>query len=527
MIDRAIFEGDCLVFQNGIMATELKNDGHLNYQFIPNEELTDNQIQNALETNYQLDFCYSTEDITHHEGLYDFEQLDPDEIFQMIGSKGYENNKEESKARTNLLMQYALRTLMPNSNMDEVMPSSIDNASLYIHTPEGIRDRHPYITLLIMLVGLQHAYPMDISLMTREDEHKELIRIKESRLNVVNNEVKNPPNINMIRMKILAKKREHLIVCTHNRTKREVFEPQGKTIYHLNQLPKITEYNKDYMGRHLMVFRVDNYYKYSTHSGEKKELDFISSYAHNDAFKSACIRNLLKNVKVDVPLPKTVKDDTKAMIHGYKDVYHFIHHRIRPNIGSPLCIELDHLYQLYQMDDATNATNYTPKRMSKKEFKDELSYMGKNVHVIKRLDISSVEEINDALDVNKRLHQDTSVMAKERAQFKEIYNSLIQERQSRLHEFYKQVIDYDKGQIHLSKVSRTRKTVVVIIPENNYFNGKYINDDDIKELKRSIRSNKKAFLKLQLKDFSENIEHIKNEDYESLSLGINPKTFDK
>ena len=163
---------------------------------------------------------------------------------------------------------------------------------------------------------------------------------------------------------------------------------------------------------------------------------------------------------------------------------------------------------------------------NKTNFKKALMKVRNGVYELKGLDHSNVDTINRLLYVYGALFEDYHMNLNQNSINNPIVKSFMDfcdERSQRLNRFYNQVIKIVNKEIKLYEVSRSRTTMIAIIPDNEIY------DDTISanQLVDIVKSQKNGFLESALKE-DKNVELIRKNQIERLPFFMRntiPKSF--
>ena len=507
------FNENAIFVKNGVIKLTFNKDGSVAHQFIHKNQMSNRAMMYHYATNYRLSVVYdpNVKDVFNDNEID--EPVTPDYIFGALGQRGYENDEDEAKARANLIMQYTLKVLMPHKDVGTVRDSF-----LYFYNASN-SGKSTFMNMLSNIVGNRHTTNLQTDDLSNQKGFG-LINIKDKRLVLVDEANSSNQKIKAERIKMIATKDE-LEVDVKGKDYQK-FTPTAEMIFASNHQPKFDDESGG-TERRLLAFQLENGY-----NGQEglKDMSFIKhDYIQKDTFQSACIRWVLNHVNVDQPVPKSVTNDTLSIINSEDDVQVFIKNRMRQVIDEPLFIAIDHLYELYRLDTMAKSGN-DKKVRNKTNFKKALMKVRNGVYELKGLDHSNVDTINRLLYVYGALFEDYHMNLNQNSINNPIVKSFMDfcdERSQRLNRFYNQVIKIVNKEIKLYEVSRSRTTMIAIIPDNEIY------DDTISanQLVDIVKSQKNGFLESALKE-DKNVELIRKNQIERLPFFMRntiPKSF--
>ncbi|MBL3399596.1 hypothetical protein I6I27_10705 (plasmid) [Staphylococcus pasteuri] len=505
------FKKNCLFFKNGLIDLTYNDDGSINHQFIHKNELTRQQLMFEYATNYRLNLNYNPQAKTVFDDNKVKEPVTPDYIFGALGLRGFEHDEDEAKARANLLMQYTLKILLPFDD-----PEIVNDTFLYFYNASN-SGKSTYMNLMYNIISAQST----VSLQPKDFSSKEsfgLVNVKDKRLVLIDEATDGHHKIETENIKKITTKEP---IDANEKNKSYVsFKPTAEMVFASNYEPV---FNDESGGteRRLLAFQLDN--GYNGLDG-RHDLTFIRKVLiKQPEFQSACIKWILDNVNLNQEIPKSVKDDALDLISQEDDVQMFIKKRIQNVIDEPLFIHIDHLYELYRLENFAKGRKANAIR-NKSNFKKALVKIRKGVYQIKRLDHSSLDAINKTLYIQGVLFENyynnlnnNDLTNNTHVKFKDF----CEERKQLLNDFYKQTIEVTNKTLSLSLVSRKRSTMIAILPNSEVYDTA-VSESDLNDI---AKEQKNAFLKSVLSN-DNTIEKIKTNDFSKLPFPINNKVSD-
>lgn len=506
------FRHHAIFFKNGILLLEYDDTGKIQYQFKNHDDMTRREIMFQYATHYRLDMVYNPKPQTIFDDNEVSEPVTPDYIFGALGRRGYEHDEAEASERSNLLMQYALKILLPYDDLYDV-----EGTFLYFYNASN-SGKSTFMRLMENMAGIDKTANLE----TKDFSKKEsfgLSTIKDKRLILIDEATDGQHKIETENIKKISTK-ERITANVKNNPYMK-FTPNAEMIFASNYEPMFHDESGGTEKR-LLAFQLENGYD-NTQEGFK-DLRFIRyDLINRSEFQSACIQWILDHVNVKQDIPQSVKSDSLEIISSEDDVQSFIKSRIRQSIEEPLFINIDHLYDLYRLESLAKGRK-TNNIRNKSNFKKALMKMRHGVYNIKQLDHSSVDVMNRLLWLHGKLFEDYSNQLNNNELSNNIiltFKTMSQERANKLDKFYNHVVKMANKEMYISNVGRSKSTLIAILPDNDIYNTTVSDEDLIKISKNQKRHFLESVLKLD-----RNVNLILNGDYKKLPSVINAYTSD-
>lgn len=505
------FRHHTIFFKNGMLLLDYDEKGQIQYQFKCNDDLTRREIMFQYATDFRLDMVYNPKPQTIFDDNEMSEPVTPDYIFGALGRRGYEHDESEAHHRSNLLMQYALKILLPYDDLYE-----IEGTFLYFYNASN-SGKSTFMRLMENMVGIDTTANLE----TKDFSKKEsfgLSTIKDKRLILIDEATDGQHKIETENIKKISTK-ERITANVKNKPYMK-FTPNAEMIFASNYEP-IFHDESGGTEKRLLAFQLENGYN---NQDTRKDLRFIRyDLINRPEFQSACIQWVLNHVNVKQSIPSSVEADRLDVISSEDDVQSFIKNRIRPSIEEPLFINIDHLYDLYRLESLAKGRK-TNNIRNKSNFKKALMKIRHGVYNIKQLDHSSVDVMNRLLWLHGKLFEDYSSQLNNNELSNNIiltFKTMSQERANKLNKFYDHVVKMANKEMYISNVGRSKSTLIAILPDNDIYNTT-ISTDDLVEVSKS---QKRHFLESVLK-LDKNVKLILNGDNKKLPTVINAHTSD-
>lgn len=505
------FRHHAIFFKNGILLLEYDDTGKIQYQFKNHDDMTRREIMFQYATHYRLDMVYNPKPQTIFDDNEVSEPVTPDYIFGALGRRGYEHDEAEASARSNLLMQYALKILLPYDDLYDV-----EGTFLYFYNASN-SGKSTFMRLMENMAGIDKTANLE----TKDFSKKEsfgLSTIKDKRLILIDEATDGQHKIETENIKKISTK-ERITANVKNKPYMK-FTPNAEMIFASNYEPMFHDESGGTEKR-LLAFQLENGYN-NTQEG-LKDLRFIRyDLINRSEFQSACIQWILDHVNVKQDIPQSVKTDSLEIISSEDDVQSFIKSRIRQSIEEPLFINIDHLYDLYRLESLAKGRK-TNNIRNKSNFKKALMKIRHGVYNIKQLDHSSVDVMNRLLWLHGKLFEDNFNELNDRDFSNAVlrtFRELTTERNQCLKQFYSQVIKLANKEIKITEVTRKRSTMITILPDNEMYHTT-VSESDMKAI---AKLQKKEFLQSMLK-LDKNVTLIKEGNTQRLPQPINDNVY--
>lgn len=505
------FRHHAIFFKNGILLLEYDDTGKIQYQFKNHDDMTRREIMFQYATHYRLDMVYNPKPQTVFDDNEVSEPVTPDYIFGALGRRGYEHDEAEASARSNLLMQYALKILLPYDDLYDV-----EGTFLYFYNASN-SGKSTFMRLMENMAGIDKTANLE----TKDFSKKEsfgLSTIKDKRLILIDEATDGQHKIETENIKKISTK-ERITANVKNNPYMK-FTPNAEMIFASNYEPMFHDESGGTEKR-LLAFQLENGYN-NTQEG-LKDLRFIRyDLINRSEFQSACIQWILDHVNVKQDIPQSVKTDSLEIISSEDDVQSFIKSRIRQSIEEPLFINIDHLYDLYRLESLAKGRK-TNNIRNKSNFKKALMKIRHGVYNIKQLDHSSVDVMNRLLWLHGKLFEDNFNELNDRDFSNAVlrtFRELTTERNQCLKQFYSQVIKLANKEIKITEVTRKRSTMITILPDNEMYHTT-VSESDMKAI---AKLQKKEFLQSMLK-LDKNVTLIKEGNTQRLPQPINDNVY--
>lgn len=505
------FRHHAIFFKNGILLLEYDDTGKIQYQFKNHDDMTRREIMFQYATHYRLDMVYNPKPQTVFDDNEVSEPVTPDYIFGALGRRGYEHDEAEASARSNLLMQYALKILLPYDDLYDV-----EGTFLYFYNASN-SGKSTFMRLMENMAGIDKTANLE----TKDFSKKEsfgLSTIKDKRLILIDEATDGQHKIETENIKKISTK-ERITANVKNNPYMK-FTPNAEMIFASNYEPMFHDESGGTEKR-LLAFQLENGYN-NTQEG-LKDLRFIRyDLINRSEFQSACIQWILDHVNVKQDIPQSVKTDSLEIISSEDDVQSFIKSRIRQSIDEPLFINIDHLYDLYRLESLAKGRK-TNNIRNKSNFKKALMKIRHGVYNIKQLDHSSVDVMNRLLWLHGKLFEDNFNELNDRDFSNAVlrtFRELTTERNQCLKQFYSQVIKLANKEIKITEVTRKRSTMITILPDNEMYHTT-VSESDMKAI---AKLQKKEFLQSMLK-LDKNVTLIKEGNTQRLPQPINDNVY--
>ena len=505
------FRHHAIFFKNGILLLEYDDTGKIQYQFKNHDDMTRREIMFQYATHYRLDMVYNPKPQIVFDDNEVSEPVTPDYIFGALGRRGYEHDEAEASARSNLLMQYALKILLPYDDLYDV-----EGTFLYFYNASN-SGKSTFMRLMENMAGIDKTANLE----TKDFSKKEsfgLSTIKDKRLILIDEATDGQHKIETENIKKISTK-ERITANVKNNPYMK-FTPNAEMIFASNYEPMFHDESGGTEKR-LLAFQLENGYN-NTQEG-LKDLRFIRyDLINRSEFQSACIQWILDHVNVKQDIPQSVKTDSLEIISSEDDVQSFIKSRIRQSIEEPLFINIDHLYDLYRLESLAKGRK-TNNIRNKSNFKKALMKIRHGVYNIKQLDHSSVDVMNRLLWLHGKLFEDNFNELNDRDFSNAVlrtFRELTTERNQCLKQFYSQVIKLANKEIKITEVTRKRSTMITILPDNEMYHTT-VSESDMKAI---AKLQKKEFLQSMLK-LDKNVTLIKEGNTQRLPQPINDNVY--
>ena len=505
------FKHHAIFFKNGILLLEYDDTGKIQYQFKNHDDMTRRKIMFQYATHYRLDMVYNPKPQTIFDDNEVSEPVTPDYIFGALGRRGYEHDEAEASARSNLLMQYALKILLPYDDLYDV-----EGTFLYFYNASN-SGKSTFMRLMENMAGIDKTANLE----TKDFSKKEsfgLSTIKDKRLILIDEATDGQHKIETENIKKISTK-ERITANVKNNPYMK-FTPNAEMIFASNYEPMFHDESGGTEKR-LLAFQLENGYN-NTQEG-LKDLRFIRyDLINRSEFQSACIQWILDHVNIKQDIPQSVKTDSLEIISSEDDVQSFIKSRIRQSIDEPLFINIDHLYDLYRLESLAKGRK-TNNIRNKSNFKKALMKIRHGVYNIKQLDHSSVDVMNRLLWLHGKLFEDNFNELNDRDFSNAVlrtFRELTTERNQCLKQFYSQVIKLANKEIKITEVTRKRSTMITILPDNEMYHTT-VSESDMKAI---AKLQKKEFLQSMLK-LDKNVTLIKEGNTQRLPQPINDNVY--
>ena len=521
------FKENCLFFSNGIMPLSFK-DGHIQAEFKSFSDLTLNELMFGYPTNFRLDLSYNANAPRIFNNNPNRIDVTPKYIFNALGERGYipdekmkdkkelENFKTERIGRTNILMQYFLKCLLPFNDIGTVEHKMLllyDGARAGKSTYIGLIDNIINKGLSVDSVSLQ---PKDFS----EKSEFGAINVLGKRLIKIDEGT----NGNTVLPMAYLKKAIMHDTVTDN-VKNGSFMTHrilGDIIFASNGIPMFDDETE---GTHRRILPMRLFGGYASASdnvnkGDKEELTFIQDQLiKNPDFQSACIRHAIEESDVSLPAPDSILNDALKLLQREDDVTSFINDELREVLDEPLIISRQHLYKLYVTHNVRNGRS-PMKTRNIQNFEKALFKHQKYVRELKRVPIAKLDILNQLVAVQGRLFY-TFNQNNNNSRFSDYISNhfieIMREREREITNVYDTIetmVNVD-NQFKGYDVSLAKPTVYVILPNNEIYNSAFHDNDTLKSV---CKSQKQRFNKRLLT--KENVRYISNHQYDKLPLPL-------
>ncbi|HER6579551.1 TPA: hypothetical protein VL584_001649 [Streptococcus pyogenes] len=516
------FKLDCIFVDNGVIELSYKTENDekkpLTYQFLKFDEMSLKDIMYTYATDYRCTVVYNDE-IDYSFTKYENVEITPKHIFNHLGEKGYEVTKDtdkrekeilqkEAKARTNLLMQYFLKILLPYNDIDVVKETM-----LYFYNAQN-SGKTTFIKLMQNIIGADDYESLKYKDINSKSEFGLSATIGKKML-VLDEFTDGKTLIDCERLKDMASKSQ----MTENVKFKNAIKFQfiADIIIASNNQPKLSDTSGGTERRLLAFELASGYEQHIDENSPKFELKCIrESYIKEDEFKSACIKWALNNVDIHQFIPESIKESANSIISQEDDVQEFIIDVLQPEIDKPTFFSEGQLYNLYMLSNLTS--NKGSRTRNKSNFAKAIAKMSKRVKVIKSMNYSKLDNLNKYIKTESQLFY--SLYRKlTNNPFKDAYTKdfqkTIQNRSKELQRVYQQINDLKLGNVkYASQIGRSKAKMYCVLPDNEIYEG-FISE---KQLKDIANDEQKKLINTMLKSDDNIKKVIYNENDKSVPV---------
>lgn len=516
------FKEHCIFTLNGVIELNYKDKNNhnvdLSYRFINNKDMTLDEIMYDYPTPKRINVNY---DDSVGDTFSDYgHDVTPDFIFGHLGRIGYEitedisdthvqQYKEEQQARTNLLMQFFIKTLLPYNDLEP-----IKERVLYFFNARN-SGKTTFIELMQNIIGHDNAIGLSQKDISSQSEFGGN-NVRGKQLLTLDEFTDGRTKIDSEKLKQMASKSWK----NENVKNGEYigFRYTAEIILASNEQPKFADESGG-MDRRLIAFELATGYDIHTHeNSDKQDLQFIKNdYILRDAFKSACIKWALNHVNIHQPLPQSIELANQQILVAENDVIQFITERLQPELDKPLFLSSTQLYELFRMHSITENPSNTSRIRNKTNFLKVVKRMTRQVRELKSVNNSKLNSINNYIDIQSRLYYDFYKNGNAYHLNNEYTNDFIstmKERSRELEKIYGQINEMKNGNLNAYQIGRSNKTMYCILPDDDM----YLHSTT-KELKKIVTESAKHINIRMLEQNSKTLNDvIKNPQSKSVPL---------
>lgn len=482
------FKERCIFTLNGVIELNYKDKNNhnvdLSYRFINNKDMTLDEIMydyptpKRINVNYDDSVDYTFSDYGH--------DVTPDFIFGHLGRIGYEitedisdthaqQYKEEQQARTNLLMQFFIKTLLPYNDLEP-----IKERVLYFFNARN-SGKTTFIELMQNIIGHDNAIGLSQKDISSQSEFGGN-NVRGKQLLTLDEFTDGRTKIDSEKLKQMASKSWK----NENVKNGEYigFRYTAEIILASNEQPKFADESGG-MDRRLIAFELATGYDTHTHeNSDKQDLQFIKNdYILKDAFKSACIKWALNHVNIHQPLPQSIELANQQILVAENDVIQFITERLQPELDKPLFLSSTQLYELFRMHSITENPSNTSRIRNKTNFLKVVKRMTRQVRELKSVNNSKLNSINNYIDIQSRLYYDFYKNGNAHHLNNEYTNDFIstmKDRRREIEKVYGHINEVKLGNLKASLIGRSNKTMYCILPNEDMY--RHSNNKELKTI---------------------------------------------
>lgn len=482
------FKKHCIFTLNGVIELNYKDENHrdvdLSYRFIRNKDMTLDEIMYDYPTSKRINVNYD-DDMDYTFSNYGHD-VTPDFIFGHLGRIGYEitedmsktnaqQYKEEQQARTNLLMQFFIKTLLPYNDLEP-----IKERVLYFFNARN-SGKTTFIELMQNIIGHENAIGLSQKDISSQSEFGGN-NVRGKQLLTLDEFTDGRTKIDSEKLKQMASKSWK----NENVKNGEYigFRYTAEVILASNEQPKFADESGG-MDRRLIAFELATGYDVYTHNqSEKQDLQFIKNdYILKDTFKSACIKWALNHVHIHQPLPQSIELANQQILVAENDVIQFITERLQPELDKPLFLSSSQLYELFRMHSITENPSNTSRIRNKTNFLKVVKRMTRQVRELKSVNHSKLNSINQYIYIQSRMFYDFYKNGNAYHLNNEYTNDFIstmKDRHRELKKIYSQINEMKIGNLKAYQIGRKNKTMYCILPNDNMYH--HASDKELKAI---------------------------------------------